>query len=71
MLGTLLALAPIGTWGFTDFLIAIVVIAACVGITYAALQYFGITIPSVVVYIFWIVLVAIVAILAIRVVASL
>lgn len=71
MLGTLLALRDVGTWGVTDFLIAVVIIAACVGITIVALRYFGVIIPQIVIYIFWICVVAFVAIIAIRFVASL
>ncbi len=67
----LLALAPVGTWGIGDFLIAIVVIAAAVGITYIALRVFGVTIPGWLVQIFWICIAAVVAIFAIRFVLSL
>ncbi len=67
----LLALRDISTWGVGDFLIAIVVLAACFGIAYLALQYFGVTIPAIVYRIFWIVVIAVVAILAIRFVLSL
>ena len=54
-----------------DLLIAVVILAACIGITYVALRVFGITIPEWVIKIFWIVVAAIVAIAAIRFVASL
>lgn len=64
-------LAPIQTWGIGDFLIAIVVIAAAVGITYIALRVFGVTIPGWLVQIFWICIAAVVAIFAIRFVLSL
>ncbi len=67
---SLLALAPLVGWSMVDILVAIVIIAAAVGIMYAALNFFGITIPPVIIYIFWIVVIACVAILAIRFVAS-
>ena len=63
-------LAVIGAWGLSDILIAIVVIAAVVAIVYAALNYFGMTIPPVVVKIFWIVVIAVLAILAIKFIIS-
>ncbi len=60
------ALPPMGAWGFGEIIIAIIVIAACVGIMYVALRVFGVGIPPWVVQIFWIVVVAFVAIFAIR-----
>ncbi len=53
-----------------DILIWVVVLAACVGIVYLAMQYFGVGIPPVIVKIFWIVVIACLAIMAIRVVLS-
>lgn len=67
----ILANAAVGGWSIGDILIAVVVIAACAGILYAALQYFEVVIPPVVVKIFWICVIACVAILAIRFVLSL
>ncbi len=61
-----LALAPANTWSLGDILIAIVILAAVVGIVYLALQYFGVPIPGIVVKIFWIVVVCVIAVLAIR-----
>ncbi len=61
----------IATWGLVDIIIFIVIIAACVGIMYIALQQFGVSIPPFIVKIFWIVVVCIVAIIAIRFVAGL
>lgn len=60
-------------WGYTvaEVLIACVVIAACVAIAYVAMRQFGVTPPPWAVQIFWVVVVAVVAILAIRVVVSL
>lgn len=60
-----------GGWGIGHVLIAIIVIAAVVGITYAALKEFGVAIPAVVIKIFWIVVVAALAILAIKFLLSL
>lgn len=53
-------------WGIVEIVIAIIVIAAVVGIMYIALQQFGVVIPPFVVKIFWIVVCAVIAILAIR-----
>lgn len=58
-------------WSFVDFLIAIVVVAACIGIVFVVLRVFGVSIPQWVVQIFWICVAAVVAIMAIRFVASL
>jgi hypothetical protein len=57
-------------WGFGEFLIAIVVIAACVALVYVALRKFNIEIPDWVVQVFWIVVVAFVVIVAIRLVLA-
>ena len=71
-MNALLALwqGPASSWGLADYLILVVVIAACIGITIAALRFFEVVIPPVVVYIFWIVVVAFVAIVAIRLITS-
>lgn len=60
-------------WGWTigEVLIAIVILAACIGIVYVALRQFGIAIPGWVVQIFWIVVVAVVAVVAIKFLLSL
>jgi len=60
-----------GGWGLGEFLIAIVVIGAAVALMYVALQQFGITIPPWVVKVFWICVVCMVVIFAIRFVLSL
>jgi hypothetical protein len=60
-----MVVAP-GGWGIVQIVIAIIVIAAVVGIMYVCLQQFGIQIPPFVVKIFWIVVAAVVGILAIR-----
>lgn len=52
--------------GLGSILIAIVILAACVAIVYGYCQYAGIAIPPFVVRVFWIVVLACVAILAIR-----
>jgi hypothetical protein len=58
-------------WSIGDLLIAVIIIAACIGIVYVALRVFGVSIPAWAVQIFWIVVVACVAIFAIRLVLSL
>ncbi len=60
------ALGPPRTWGFGEIMIAIIIIAAVIGITVLALRNFGVEIPRIAVQIFWIVVVAFLAILAIR-----
>lgn len=57
-------------WSFADLLIAIVVVAAVVGVVVVALRVFGVVIPSWVVQIFWIVACAFIAIVAIRLIVS-
>jgi hypothetical protein len=57
-------------WGLVDIIIAIIIIAAAIGIMYVALRVFGVAIPPWVVQIFWIVVVAFVAIFAIRLLFS-
>lgn len=58
-------------WGLQEILIAIVVIAAAVGLVFIALRVFGIAIPGWVVQCFWICVAAFVIIMAIRFVFSL
>jgi hypothetical protein len=58
-------------WTVGEILVAVVIIAACVGVVYVALQEFGVAIPPWVVRIFWICLCAVVAVLAIRFLLSL
>ena len=67
----LFAVTPVSTWGILDYLVFAIIVAAVVGITYAALQYFGIEVPSVIQRIVLIVAVAAFAILAIRFLFSL
>jgi membrane protein YdbS with pleckstrin-like domain len=65
-MNALLALAPVKTWTVEDWIVFIVVLAAVIGVVYAALNYFGVTIPPVVTRIVLIVVVAVLAILAVR-----
>lgn len=58
-------------WGWSDLLIFIVVVAACIALVYVALKQFGITIPPWVIQCAWIVIVAMVVIFCIRLVLSL
>jgi hypothetical protein len=62
---------PMATWTIAEFCIAAVLVGAAIAIAYAALKFFGTTVPPVIVYIFWIVVVAVIAIVAIKIVASL
>lgn len=61
---------PVGGWSLGQILIAIVIVAACVALVYVALRQFGVNIPNWVVQCFWIVVVAFVVILCIRLVLS-
>jgi hypothetical protein len=72
MLNTLtLAAVNFAAWGIIDWIKLIIIVAACVGIMYVALNYFGVTIPGWAVKIFWIVIVCIVALVAINIIAGL
>lgn len=53
-------------WSLGDLLIAVVILAACVGLVWIACRQFGVTIPQWAVQVFWIVVVAAVVIFAIR-----
>ncbi len=69
---SLLALAPIQTWGIGESLIAIVVICAAVGVVYlVCTKVFHVTIPDWFIQILWICLAALVAVIAIRFIFSL
>lgn len=63
--------SSVSAWGLVDWLVFIVIAGACIGIVYVALRVFGVAIPDWAVKIFWIVVAACVAVLAIRFVASL
>lgn len=58
------------SWSIAELCIAIVVVAACVGLVYVALNKFGVAIPDWVAQVFWIIVVAFVVIFAIRLVSS-
>jgi hypothetical protein len=62
-------LPPSWTWG--GVLIAVVVVAACLAVVYVALRAYGISVPPWVAQIGWILVVAVVAVLAIRFLLSL
>lgn len=66
----LLGQVAFGGIGTGQLLIYAVVIAACLGIVFLAMGHFGVRVPPVVMNIFWIVLIAFVAIVAIRLVLS-
>ncbi len=55
-----------GPWTFGGVIIAIIILAACLGVLYVALPAMGIAIPAWAMTIFWIVIIAFVAIAAIR-----
>ena len=65
------AIGPVSTWGFGDWIIAIIIVCACIGILYIALRQFGIEIPQWLVRIIVICIVAVVAIAAVRFVLTL
>lgn len=56
---------------FVQLAILVVIIAAVIALVYVALRQFGVTIPQWMVQVFWIIVVAFVVILAIKLVASL
>jgi len=65
-MSALLALAPVRSWDLQEVVVAIIVLAAVFGVVYVALQYFGVPFPPLLLKIIGIVLVAVVAIAAIR-----
>lgn len=71
MLATLMALQRVETWGFGEWIIAIIVIGSILGIAFLVLQYNEITVPPIILRIFMIVLIAAVAIVAVRFLLSL
>ncbi len=54
------------TWTFTQWIIAIIILLAAVAILYVAVPAMGIAIPPWAIQIFWILVIAFVAIAAIR-----
>ncbi len=67
---TTIALAFAG-WGIGEIAVAIIIVAAVVAVVFVALRKFNVAIPEWVVQIFWIMVVAVVCILAIRFLLSL
>lgn len=63
-------LAFLGGWGIIDIAIAIVVIAGVVALVYVACRQLGVEIPAWVIQVFWIVVVVLVVVFAIRLIAS-
>lgn len=60
----------VGSLSIVEILIAVIIIGAAIGITLVALRAYGLNPPPWVMQIFWIVLVAVAAVLAIRIVMS-
>lgn len=60
----------VGAWGWGEFLIAVIVIAAVIAIVSIILRVLGITIPAWIVQIFWIVFAVFVGVFAIRLLLS-
>lgn len=58
-------------WSLESLLIAAVIIAAAAGIVIVAMRVFGVSIPQWAVHMFWIIVVAVVAVVAIRFLFSL
>ena len=64
-------LAQVGFgWSLGEVLIAIVIIAAIVAVVYVALKGFGIPVPPWAIQILWIVLLAVLAVFAIKLILS-
>lgn len=61
---------PFWGWSFGEMAIAVVIVAAVVALVWVALRQFGVGIPAWVIQVFWILVVAFVVILAIRLVMS-
>lgn len=59
------------TWNFSDWAVLIVILGAIIGLVLIAIKQFGLTIPSWAIQVFWLVVAAVVIIVAIRFVASL
>ena len=70
-MSSLLLAVNFAGWGLIQWAIFIVIIAAIVAVVFVALKQFGIAIPGWVITIFWILVVAVVCIGAIRFLASL
>jgi hypothetical protein len=61
----------IRSYSLGELLIGVVILAACCALVWVALRQFQVTIPQWVLHVFWIVVVAIVVIFALRLVLSL
>ena len=57
--------------GLAELLVTIIIVAAVVAVVVVDLQHFGVAVPPVVMKIFWIVLVAALAVVAVRFLLSL
>lgn len=57
---------PGGPWTFGRVIIAVIIVAACIGILLVALNVFGIVLPWWIVNMFWIVVAATAAILVVK-----
>ncbi len=73
MLSLLAQARPIfwSSWGIGEFVIAIIIVAAIIAVLFIALRQFGITIPPWVIQVFWVLVAAVVCILAVRFLLSL
>lgn len=68
---SMFAIGPVQAWTAADWLVAVVIICAAIGITILALRYFEITINPVILKIIGIVVVCVLAVAAIRFVFTL
>jgi hypothetical protein len=59
------------TWTFMQWIIAIIIVAAAIGIMFVVMPLLGFAIPEWAIQIFWILVIAVVAIAAIRFLISL
>jgi len=66
-----IALLSVTGYAIVDWLVIAVIVGAALGIAYAVLRHFGITIPPVLMTIFWILVVCVVAVVAIRLLVGL
>ena len=63
---SLLGLAPIGQWSIVEFIIAAIIVIAVIAVLFIYLRAQGVTLPPWIIQIFWVVVAAFVAIIAIR-----
>lgn len=63
--------AGIASWSFAEMAIAIVVVLGLVAIVYAVTRTLGVSIPPYLIHVVWIVVVVAIAIIAIKMLASL